>query len=173
MFDAESLRFRYFNEGALSRIGYSREELLQMHPHDIQPDFSESKFRELIAPLLARQEASLTFETAFEHKSGECLPVEVFLQYVAPANEPARFVAIVRDLSERKEAEAERDRIASFLSSVLDAASEVSIIATDRQGLITAFNPGRPTAAWLLRSRDGGKANARSNSFRERSRRAR
>jgi PAS domain S-box-containing protein len=142
MFDAESLRFNYFNEGALQQIGYDREELLQMHPYDIKPDFTPRQFRELIAPLLNGQQVSITFETVHRRKDGRQWPVEVFLQYVAPANEPARFVAIVRDLTERKEAEAERERIANLLSNVLDAASEVSIIATDLQGTITVFNSG-------------------------------
>lgn len=37
---------------------------------------------------------------------------------------------------------AELTRVADLLSNVLDAASEMSIIATDRQGLITLFNAG-------------------------------
>jgi PAS domain S-box-containing protein len=142
MFDTQSLRFCYVNEGGLRQIGYSREELLQMHPYDIKPDISAPQFRELIYPLVTGQQASLTFETVHQHKYGQRLPVEIFLQYVTPDNESARFVAIVRDLTERKEAEAERDRIANLLTNVLDAASEVSIIATDLHGTITVFNPG-------------------------------
>jgi PAS domain S-box-containing protein len=113
-----------------------------MQPLNIKPDLTESRFRQLIAPLLAGDQASLTFETVHQHKNGTRLPVEIFLQYVAPENERPRFVAIVRDLTERKEQEAERDRIASLLHNVLNAASEVSIIATDTEGLITTFNPG-------------------------------
>ncbi|MFO7541701.1 MAG: PAS domain S-box protein [Thiobacillus sp.] len=107
MFEADSLRFFYVNEGALQQVGYTRDELLGMHPYDIKPDITEAQFHELIAPLLAGEQASLTFETVHQHKTGQRLPVEIFLQYIDPADEPARFVAIVRDISERKAVELE------------------------------------------------------------------
>lgn len=34
--------FFYVNEGALRQVGYSRDELLSMHPYDITPDVSET-----------------------------------------------------------------------------------------------------------------------------------
>ena len=105
MFDAEWLRFFYANEGALQQVGYSRDELLTMHPYEIKPEIDEPQFRALIEPLLSGVRASLTFETVHQHKNGQRLPVEIFLQYMAPVGEPARFVAIVRDISERKAAE--------------------------------------------------------------------
>ncbi|OYY94036.1 MAG: hypothetical protein B7Y41_08875 [Hydrogenophilales bacterium 28-61-23] len=142
MFDAQNLRFFYANQGALLQVGYDLDELRDMHPYDIKPDIDAARFRELIAPLLSGERASLTFETAHQHKNGQRLPVEIFYQYMAPSDEPPRFVAIVRDISERKQAEAERNHIATLLNNILDAASEVSIIATDPQGLITTFNRG-------------------------------
>lgn len=140
MFDATTLRFFYANQGALMQVGYGLDELLDMHPYDIKPDVTEAQFDDLIAPLLDGTQASLTFETVHQNKNGQRLPVEIFLQYIADA--PSRFVAIVRDITERRQAGAERNRIANLLSSILEAASEVSIIATDPQGLITIFNRG-------------------------------
>ncbi len=142
MFDPETLRFSYANQGALLQVGYDLSELQGMHPYDIKPEITEAQFHELIAPLLSGERASLTFETVHRHKNGQRLPVEIFLQYIAPADEPPRFVAIVRDITERKQAGAERNRISNLLSNILEAASEVSIIATDPQGLITTFNRG-------------------------------
>jgi PAS domain S-box-containing protein len=106
MFDARSLVFFYVNQGGLQQVGYTHEELMAMHPYDIKPDITEAQFRRRIAPLLAGEKASLTFETVHQHKNGRRLPVEIFLQYIAPTSEPARFVAIVRDIGERKRAEA-------------------------------------------------------------------
>lgn len=107
MFDAEKLNFFYVNEGALQQVGYSYDELQTMHDYDIKPEFSEQKFHELIAPLISGEKRSLNFETEHEHKSGQRIPVEIFLQYIAPKDEAARFVAIVRDITERKLSEAE------------------------------------------------------------------
>ena len=105
MSDDVEFRFFYVNQGAIDQVGYSREELLQMHPYDIKPDFNASQFRDLIQPLLEKRKASLTLETIHQHQSGKQVPVEIFLQYVAPDNEPARFVAFVRDITERKRME--------------------------------------------------------------------
>jgi PAS domain S-box-containing protein len=117
MFDADRLRFFYANAGALNQVGYSREELLAMHPYDIKPDIDEARFRALIAPLLSGEQASLTYQTVHRHKHGQRVPVEIFLQYIAPAGEPARFVAIVRDITERQAAEQElRDSEQRFRS---------------------------------------------------------
>jgi PAS domain S-box-containing protein len=59
------------------------------------------------------------------------------------------FAVTFADVSERKRAEAELERRAAdlvaakeVLQAVLDAATKVSIIATDTDGLVTVFNPG-------------------------------
>ena len=51
-------------------------------------------------------------------------------------------VILIRELRAREVAEAETARLNRQLSDVLSAATEVSIIATDPDGLITLFNPG-------------------------------
>ena len=113
MFDADNLLFFYVNEGAMRQVGCTRDELLAMHPYDIKPEIPEPQFRELIAPLLAGERASLSFETIHQHKNGQRVPVEVFLQYIA--DDPAHFVAIVRDITERQKI----DRMKSeFISTV-------------------------------------------------------
>ncbi|MDJ0805741.1 MAG: PAS domain S-box protein [Gammaproteobacteria bacterium] len=106
MFDDRDLRFIYVNQGAVDQVGYRQDELMQMTPFDIKPDFSETEFREFIQPFLDKREKVKTFETVHRHKNGSLIPVEVFLQYMAPENETPRFVAIVRDISERKRIEA-------------------------------------------------------------------
>ncbi len=106
MFDPEELRFFYVNHGAVEQVGYSTEELMSMHPYDIKPDYDEAAFRELIRPLQEKGEGVITLETRHRHRDGMLIPVEIALQYVAPQGEPARFVAIVRNVSERRALEA-------------------------------------------------------------------
>lgn len=53
-----------------------------------------------------------------------------------------RFVALRIDITDRKLTQIERNNLGSLLTNVLDAASEMSIIATDVQGNITIFNRG-------------------------------
>ncbi len=107
MFDPETLKFFYLNQGAINQVGYSREELMEMTPLDIKPEYTEDSFREMIAPMLNGSEISATFETVHRHKDGTIIPVDIFLQYVAPTGEQPRFVAIVRDIAEKKTQEAQ------------------------------------------------------------------
>ena len=120
MFDSDDLKFFYVNEGGLRQTGYSYEEIMGMHPYDIKPEISESKFREMIIPLCNGTIASLNFETIHQHKSGYCFPVEIVLQYIEPAGEFARFVAVVRDISERKAAIDEIRKTSQFLDGIID-----------------------------------------------------
>ncbi|UJF22544.1 PAS domain S-box protein [Shewanella sp. OMA3-2] len=53
-----------------------------------------------------------------------------------------RFVALSTDITERKFAQIEKNKLGSLLTSVLDAASEMSIISTDENGIINIFNRG-------------------------------
>lgn len=105
MFDPDELHFFYVNNGAVEQVGYSYDELIHMKPVDIKPDYDEAAFRELIQPLQEGASESLTFETVHQHKDGTLIPVEILLQYIAPQNEPPRYVAIVRNIAERKRME--------------------------------------------------------------------
>lgn len=105
MFESDTLKFFYLNEGAIKQVGYSSDELLQMTPVDIKPAYTTDQFRAIVQPLVDGRKDSLTFETIHRHKEGWDLPVEIFLQYIKPENELPRFVAIVRDLTERIEAQ--------------------------------------------------------------------
>lgn len=139
MFDARELRFFYVNEGALKQVGYSREEMLALHPFDIKPEFSETKFREMIKPMLNGELVSLNFETIHQHKNGQTVPVEIFMQYVTPKNGPARFVAIVRDIKERKQAAAAL-RQASILYEKIISESPIGMAVYDSDGQCLAAN---------------------------------
>ena len=134
MFDASTLRFIYVNQGAMQQVGFSFDELLQLHPYDIKPDLDEPQLREIIAPLLRGEKDSLNFETVHQHKNGTRVPVEIFLQYIASQGDKPRFVAIVRDITERKKAEAEL-RIAAIAFE-----SKEGIIVTDADQAILKVN---------------------------------
>ncbi len=111
LFDPKSLRFFYVNQGASSLVGYSPLELLNMTPVELDADGGIAELQRVLAPLLAggvgTAERAQTYETRVRHKSGRVIPVEVMTQYIAPGGGGARFVSIVRDITERKKAEGE------------------------------------------------------------------
>ena len=101
IFDPETLRFSYVNQGAMRQLGYLRAELLAMTTVDIKPEFDEAQFRELLAPLLRGEIQTHRFTTLHRHKDGHDIPVEINLQYVAPEGERPRFICTTRDITER------------------------------------------------------------------------
>ncbi len=131
MFDDRDLRFFYVNQGAVDHVGYAHDELLCMTPYDIKPDITEQQFREFIAPFLEDRVSARTFETVHQHKNGTRIPVEILLQYIKPENNTPRFVAIVRDITERK-------RTASELSW---KNRQVEIISQAQLAFITNTDP--------------------------------
>ncbi|NOX91859.1 MAG: PAS domain S-box protein [Gammaproteobacteria bacterium] len=102
IFDAEHLSFTYVNMGAVEQVGYTEPELLTMGPVDIKPEIDEQQFRTMLLPLLNNEVDSLTFEAVHQHKSGQQVPVEFFLQYFPEHDNAGQFIAIVRDITERK-----------------------------------------------------------------------
>jgi PAS domain S-box-containing protein len=105
IFDAQTLKFSYVNQGAVEQFGYTPQEFLEMTPLDMETGFDEISFREMTEPLIAGEWASLLFERSARHKDGHQVPVEVFLQYMASNGDGPRFVAIVRDITQRKKME--------------------------------------------------------------------
>ena len=86
MYDPETLRYAYVNEGAIRQTGYSKDELLMMTPVDIKPSFDETSYRDLIAPVIAGTVDALPFTTVHRNKHGQDVPVEIILQYVPAEN---------------------------------------------------------------------------------------
>lgn len=106
IFDAESLRFSFVNEGACRNLGYTAEELARMTPLDIKPEFVAESFRATLRPLRKGDRELVVFETVHRRKDGSEYPVEVHLQYLPGAGRPV-YLAMVNDISERQQVEAQ------------------------------------------------------------------
>ncbi len=139
MFDAESLRFFYFNQGAQQQVGYSDDELMQMTPVDIKPELDSAQFQALIAPLLDGTQSSLRFETTHRHKDGHDTPVDVFLQLITNENSSSHFISIVRDITDRKQNEQQLHDREAHISAIVDNAVD-GIITINELGIVETCN---------------------------------
>ena len=119
MIDANTLTYYYGNAGALLLLGCSEEHLLGKHPWEMNPALSETGFRERIAPLINHEADSLTFESVQQCADGSLIPVECFLQFIAVTDESPRFVAIIRDITQRKRVEQMKSEFVSTVSHEL------------------------------------------------------
>lgn len=129
IFDPVTLNFLYVNEGATQQIGYTHDELINLTPVDISPNYDENEFRSLLASLISGPQHSITFETKHQHLDGHNIPVEIFLQYVDVVNEPPRFVISSRDISEKQQ-----------LQNKLEQAQKMEAIGQLTGGIAHDFN---------------------------------
>ena len=139
VFDADSLKFLMVNHGARENLGYSADELRQLTPIDIKPEYSEKTFKELIAPLKCGDKNKIKFETIHQRKDGSIYPVEVHLQLLSYEGKPA-FVAMIFDISERKKAEATLAESETRFRNIFDNAPQ-GIALVDHNGIIVDCNP--------------------------------
>lgn len=119
MFEPDNLRFFYVNQGAMDQVGFGHDEMMLMHPYDIKPDYTEEQFRALVEPMARGEIPVRYFETRHRTRSGRDVPVEIFLQYIRPEGHSPRFVAIVRDISERRKNEAELQQYREHLEELV------------------------------------------------------
>ncbi len=95
--------FKHVNDVACRLLGYTRDELLQLGPNEIDaPDFAEQRVR-VISAMLAGEPVLL--ETEWIAKGGSRIPVEISGR-IFPWDEKPAILAVARDISERKHADA-------------------------------------------------------------------
>ena len=146
MFEPATLRFTYVNQGALAQVGYERSDLLSMRAIDIKPDFDETRYRQLLAPLMDGSRPSITFSTVHRHRTGFDIPVEVFLQHVRLPGGQARMIITSRDIRAQIDVQASLYRLAraervraAELNAVIQGMSE-GVLVCDADGRVVLAN---------------------------------
>ncbi|MFP4181987.1 MAG: diguanylate cyclase [Thiohalospira sp.] len=129
------------NPAALRMFGVdSNEAFRQYHPGDFSPAFQPDGRRSSHAAQAwmerAFEQGQAFFEWQHRTREGQDFPTEVLLSRIDRGDRPMLQV-VVRDISERKAAEAARNRVLA----ILDATPDLVAIA-DREGRITYINRG-------------------------------
>ena len=146
MFEPESLRFTYVNQGAIAQVGYDRAQLIGMRAIDIKPDFDETRYRQLLAPLIDGSRDHITFNTVHRHREGFDIPVEVFLQHVRLPGGEARMIITSRDIRAQIDIQASLYRLArgeraraAELNAVIQGMSD-GVLVCDADGRVVLAN---------------------------------
>jgi len=105
VFDATSFKFTQTNRSARENLGYSQEELAHLTPMELQPQPDNEALITQFKALYARERDEIVYETLFRRRDGSTYPVEARL-HLSDSETPPVFVAIARDITERKRSEA-------------------------------------------------------------------
>lgn len=112
----EGFRFVYVNDAACRHYGYTLEELLRMSVPDWDPNYPLEECEKFWQDLQISK--SRTIETLHRRKTGEVVPVEVTTNYVV-FDDKEYVAGTIRDISERKQAHQERERLIADLQDAL------------------------------------------------------
>lgn len=134
-FDAETLRFKIVNQGALKNSGYTRKEMLDKHPYDLNTHITQKGFLKLIQPLVNNEVELVHFETTIQRKNGTSYPVDARLQYSRNGEHPI-FYAILIDISDRVKASTEIETLARFPQE-----NPLPVIRVDNELQVIYANP--------------------------------
>ena len=127
----------YVNEAACTSKGYSREELLALPLHRIvSPEFSD-----LVDARIKRilEQGRAAFESSHRHRDGTAMPVEVHASVLEAGGEQF-IVSVVRDLSERAQAQADLQRSEEEYRQLFESLQDV-FYRTDTEGRVLRVSP--------------------------------
>lgn len=97
------------NQYACESLGYAREELIGMTPRDLVDPTIDEAFYQSVARRIDAGE-TFSFESRFRRKDGTVFPIEVRARPFFQGDKRLD-LAMVRDITDRKRAEAERERL--------------------------------------------------------------
>ncbi len=128
------------NQQAVCYLGYSREQLLQMNMSDLFIESEVEHFFQYLRtfPLQSR----VIYESLHKHHSGLSIPVEVNACTITMDSSP-QILAICRDITERKRAEEERNKLEKQMITAQKMESIgllASGIAHDFNNILSALN---------------------------------
>ncbi len=122
----EKGRFLDVNPAACGMLGYRKDEMLRMRISDVEMAEKQSGIERHIRYM---NKSGGHFETRHRKKGGEAIDVEVSTTYFVDPEGKDRIIAFIRDISEKKEAEAERIALIRNLSHELKTPIAISEMA--------------------------------------------
>ncbi|WP_165937548.1 PAS domain-containing sensor histidine kinase [Antarcticimicrobium sediminis] len=119
LFWPDTLEVFYLNQSARIRLRIRRGSKISLTPAKLLHGVTKRDFRSHLQPLLAGGSKWITFEAEHKQPDGQIAPAEVTIQLIRPHGEEPRFLAHVRNISKRKQAEITKRQFISNISHEL------------------------------------------------------
>jgi len=127
----------FFNDSMCQIVGYTRDEMMGMNNRKYMDKENARKVFQIFNKIYTTGKPDRGFDWQLIRKDGTKITVEASVSLVRnPQGEPAGFRGIVRDVTERKQMEAER----ANLERKTQLASRLSIIGEMASGMIHEIN---------------------------------
>lgn len=120
---ADTGRIVNCNSQACLDLGYGKDELVKLSVTDIESQLASGEIAAIHNDL--KPEKIKTITGTHKRKDGSVFPVEIRLKLLSPVR-PALVIAVVRDITDRRKADEEKDR---FQERVERLAEEMGILA--------------------------------------------
>ena len=138
VFAVDSLKLHYLNKRARTFYGWSETEYRDRTIGDTTQEFNEQRFRDRTRPLVDGDIDAVIYESELDGR-----PVEINLQLEKGCDGCPRFIAVVRDIAQRKEVEQARGAFVATVSHELRAPltsvkGSLKLIASGATGEIPA-----------------------------------
>ena len=104
--DAETLGFLQVNRRGRENLGFTMEQLQTQTCADLVPGWTRESFEAMLRPLREGASNELIFETRHQRRDGSQYDAECRIQYL-PEERPPVFVAMLQDITTRKQMEAQ------------------------------------------------------------------
>jgi PAS domain S-box-containing protein len=125
------------NKAYTDLLGYTKEELLQLSYIDITPERWRAAEADIVKKQVLPRGYSDLYEKEYQRKDGTLVSIELRTSLLKnEAGQPTGLWAIVRNISERKRSEAERELLRAAIEQVGE-----TILITDTRGIIQYVNP--------------------------------
>jgi PAS domain S-box-containing protein len=137
-----ALRLRFVNAAHCLRFGRPREQIVGHTWGELTGKPLPAAVQAHVTAVLDGQPQHYTFEE-LDEATGQRAYIEAqFVPDIDASGDVRGFYTVSSDITARHEADRTLRRTMTLLNSVLDASSEVGIIATDAEGNIQVFNRG-------------------------------
>ena len=138
--DLTTGRLLSVNEVLCEYSGYTRDELLALHPLDLMTEESQKLILQRMAAYAAGEPVPASVEYKARSKTGREFWISTNVKYFFQAGLPVRATVIAYDITERKQMEEVLQREKLFAESLVQTAQAI-VLVLDPTGHIVSINP--------------------------------